>query len=140
MKKGTENFKRVINTYLEYRAEIDELFADKFYNPRKNIDECITYILNWVQQSGCNGFEDEEIYSQAMHYYDEDNIDVGKPMSCDVVVNHLVELTEEEKEQARKDAIKRIENEHYQKMTKKAQKPKKQEVETDNVPSLFDLF
>ncbi len=140
MKKGTENFKRVITTYLEYRAEIDELFAEKFYNPRKNIDECITYILNWVQQSGCNGFEDEEIYSQAMHYYDEDNIDVGKPMSCDVVVNHLVELTEEEKEQARKDAIKRIENEHYQTMAKKAQKPKKQEVETDNVPSLFDLF
>ncbi len=138
--KGTENFKRVIATYLEYRAEIDELFAERFYNPRKNIDECIIYILNWVKESGCNGFDDDEIYSQAMHYYDEDSIDVGKPLSCSIVVNHLVELTEEEKEQARKDAIKRIENEHYKRMTKVAQKPKRQEVITDDAPSLFELF
>ena len=47
---------------------------------------------------------DDEVWSLAIHYYDEDNIDVGKPISCGVVVNHKVELTEEEKAQARKDA------------------------------------
>lgn len=34
----------------------DELFAAKYDNPDKNIDDCVTYILNWVQKSGCNGF------------------------------------------------------------------------------------
>ena len=31
------------------------------------------------------------------HYYDEDDIEVGKAVSCRVAVNHIVELTEEEK-------------------------------------------
>ena len=92
--KGTENFKRTIQEYLEKRAQTDELFAKSYAKPNKSIDECITYILNEVQQSGCNGFEDNEIFGMAVHYYDEDNLDVGKKINCNVVVNHTVELTE----------------------------------------------
>ena len=40
------------------------------------------------------------------HYYDEDDIEVGKAISCQVAVNHVVELTEEEKAEARQEAIK----------------------------------
>ena len=58
----TEYFKRTIQAYLEERAMEDELFAAKYDNPDKNIDDCVTYILNWVQKSGCNGFCDDEIY------------------------------------------------------------------------------
>ena len=53
----TEYFKRTIQAYLEERAMEDELFAAKYDNPDKNIDDCVTYILNWVQKSGCNGFD-----------------------------------------------------------------------------------
>ena len=62
----TEYFKRTIQAYLEERAMEDELFAAKYDNPDKNIDDCVTYILNWVQKSGCNGFCDDEIYGQAI--------------------------------------------------------------------------
>ena len=48
----TEYFKRTIQAYLEERAMEDELFAAKYDNPDKNIDDCVTYILNWVQKSG----------------------------------------------------------------------------------------
>lgn len=65
----TEYFKRTIQAYLEERAMEDELFAAKYDNPDKNIDDCVTYILNWVQKSGCNRFCDDEIYGQAIHYY-----------------------------------------------------------------------
>ena len=65
----TEYFKRTIQAYLEERAMEDELFAAKYDNPDKNIDDCVTYILNWVQKSGCNGFTDGEIFGQAIHYY-----------------------------------------------------------------------
>lgn len=88
--KGTEHFKDVIQNYLETRASYDELFAENFRKESKNIDDCITYILNEVQKSGMNGFEDDEIYSMAMHYYDEEEIEAGKPINCRVVVNHVL--------------------------------------------------
>ena len=75
--KGTDHFKRTIQMYLEQRAEEDTLFAKNYRNPAKNIDDCVTYILNYVQKSGCNGFTDGEIYGQAVHYYDENEIEVG---------------------------------------------------------------
>lgn len=135
--KATDHFKTVIQVYLDQRAEYDELFATSYRNPDKNIDDCVTYILSEVQRSGCNGFADDEIFSMAMHYYDEIDIVVGKPIEGKVVINHHVELTEEEKAQARKDAMKRIENEAYTKMkqTKKPTKP----VETQPQASLFDF-
>ncbi len=67
--KGTEHFKRTIQMYLEQRAAEDALFARNYRNPAKNIDDCVTYILNYVQKSGCNGFTDGEIFGQAVHYY-----------------------------------------------------------------------
>lgn len=83
-----------------------------------------------------DGFADEEIYSMALHYYDEEDIDIGKPVSCKVVVNHTVELTEEEKAEARRNAIRKAESEAYAKLAKAKSKPKKIE---DNklMPSLF---
>ena len=59
--KGTDHFKRTIQMYLEQRAAEDTLFAKNYRNPAKNIDDCVTYILNYVQRSGCNGFTDGEI-------------------------------------------------------------------------------
>ena len=88
--KGTDHFKRTIQMYLEQRAEEDTLFAKKYRNPAKNIDECVTHILNYVQKSGCSGFTDGEIFGQAIHYYEENEIEVGKPMDCQVVVNHVL--------------------------------------------------
>lgn len=79
--KGAEHFKDVIQNYLETRASYDELFAENFRKENKNIDECITYILTEVQRMGCADLSDEEVYSLAMHYYDEDNIEAGKSIN-----------------------------------------------------------
>ena len=97
--KGSSQFKQTIQDYLVRRAESDELFAANYLKADKNIDDCITYVINEVHKSGCNGFPDEEIFSMAVHYYDEENVEVGKPINCQIVVNHTVELTEEEKNQ-----------------------------------------
>ncbi|WP_436414947.1 PcfK-like family protein [Petrimonas sp.] len=136
--KPSIHFKNTIESYLTERASIDTLFAVSFNKPDKNIDDCITYILNSVKQSGCNGFADDEIYSMAVHYYDEDNIEIGKPIGCNVLVNHTVELTAEEKEQARQNAIKRAENEAYARMTQSRKRPVVQQ-EVAVQQTLFDL-
>lgn len=76
--KGTEQFKIVIQNHLNNLASSDQLFAETLKKTNKNIDDCITYIFNQVKASGCNGFADEEVFGMAVHYYDEDDIKVGK--------------------------------------------------------------
>ena len=71
------------------------------------------------------------------HYYDEDNIEIGKPINAQVSVNHIVILTEEEKIQARQDAIQKAQDEAYRKMTQPAKKAKTVVLTTQ--PSLFDF-
>lgn len=117
--KATDPFKRTIQAYLEQYSTTDELFAETLKNPSKNIDDCITYILNTVQKSGCNGFADDEIYNMAIHYYDEDKIEVGKPISGKVVVNHQVVITEEEKAEIKQKAIDEAVAEQKQKLMQK---------------------
>jgi hypothetical protein len=135
--KATNHFKQTIQDYLEQRAMDNTLFAVSFRKPHKSIDECITYIFNTVQKSGCNGFTDDEVYSMAVHYYDEDNIEIGKPVNCNVVVNHTVELTEEEKEQARKKAIQKVQDEAYARMKQPLRKPQTTQPAVNNQLSLF---
>lgn len=136
--KGTEHFKKTIAEYLNQRAATDPLFAPNLAKEGKNIDDCITYILNQVKESGCNGFSDEEIYSMAVHYYDEDNIEVGKPINCQVAVNHVVELSDEEKEEARQEAINEYKDEQLKKLreaqrkmsSKKTEEKQEEEAQT----------
>lgn len=135
--KASNHFKNTIKAYLDQRAESDVLFSLQYSKPDKNIDDCLTYILNTVQKLGCNGFADEEIYSMAVHYYDEDNINIGAPVDCHVTVNHVVELTEEEKQQAHKEALQKAQDEAYAKLTQPTKRVKQSE--TANQQSLFNF-
>lgn len=49
--KASIHFQKEIQSYLEQRAEYDELFARSYRNPLKNIEDCVTYILNYVQKA-----------------------------------------------------------------------------------------
>lgn len=141
--KTTDHFKNTIKAYLDNRAQEDPLFAEKYSNEKKNIDDCVKYILNTVQKSGCNGFTDDEVYGMAVHYYDEDKIDIGSKIDPGrVVVNHVVELTDQEKEEARKKAVERFQDHIIADMRKnsvKPDKPVKKKKEIVDQPSLFDL-
>lgn len=135
---GTELFARTIAEYLNQRATTDNLFAPNLMKPHKSIEECVTYILNQVKASGCCGFSDEEVYSMAVHYYDEDDLVVGSPIACKVVVNHTIELTMEEKEQARQRALEAYQAEELRRLTAKKSKARTQVAEQASQPSLFD--
>ncbi len=125
--KSTENFKQTIKTYLDNRAANDEQFAISYAKENKNIAECINFILQQVKESGCNGFTDDEVYGMAVHYYDEDDIKDIKETNCSVIVNHKVELTEEEKKQAHDDALKQLQAEQKALLKKKPKHEKKDE-------------
>lgn len=137
--KGTEQFSRTIAEYLNQRAMTDPLFAPNLQKPHKNIEDCITYILNQVKSSGCCGFEDDEIYSMAVHYYDEDELEVGSRVGCNVVVNHTIVLTEEEKAEAREKALKQYQAEELRKLQEAKRTKGKANTEQVPQPSLFDM-
>ena len=138
--KATEHFKQTIKAYLDERAKNDELFAVSYAKENKNMDDCVTFILNQVKRNKCMGLTDEEVYSLAVHFFDEDDIEIGNPIACNVIVNHTVELTEEEKAQARQDALKEYQAEQLRKMQKRTNKPKTPKAQPEiTTPSLFDF-
>ena len=61
-----------------------------------------------------------EVFGIVTHYYEEENIEVGKPIDCNVVVNRAIELTDEEKAEARQQAIMQYRNEELRKLQVKA--------------------
>ena len=119
-----EIFKRVIKDYLSQMAEMDELFATKFANPDKSVDECCNYIVQVMQKSaknGCMGCSDDEVFGLAVHYYEEEIKDI-KDVSKDVLIvsNQEIELTEEDKENIRKEAMRKAVEEKKAEIKKEA--------------------
>lgn len=103
--KASNAFKETIKNYLEKRAKEDELFAVTYKKENKNLDECCNYVMQCAKQGGCAGYSDDEVFGWAVHYYDEDDIKNIKPVSGKVIVNHSVELTEEDKKFAKEKAM-----------------------------------
>jgi len=85
--KASDAFTKVINSHLQAVAEQDALFAVTLKKPKKNITDCIIYIMNTVKASGCTVVTDDEVFNMAVHYYDEDDITVGAPIKGKVVVS-----------------------------------------------------
>lgn len=137
-----DSFQQAIQSYLEERAKTDELFAQSYAKKNKNIDECRSYILGEAKKRGnAVAISDAEVFGMAVHYYDEDDIKVNKmpanvKASVSSSISKPVELTEEDKEAARKAALKRLEEEQHALLRKKATKPKKEVTEVQQM-SLF---
>ena len=140
--KGTEHFKEIIKNYLDNRAKEDELFRAKYETTTRTIDDVVNYIFNEVQKSECCGISDMEVFSMAVHAIDEPTLEIGKPLQCSVVVNHHIDLTEEEKAEQRAIALKRYQDEELQKIQQRNSRPKVSKPQKSQQPelSLFDNF
>ena len=106
--KTSNAFKETIKAYLEKRASEDELFAVTYKKENKNLDECCNYVMKCAKDGACGGYADEEVFGWAVHYYDEDDIKNIKPVSGKAIVNHSVELTEEDKAAAKAEAMREV--------------------------------
>lgn len=97
-----------IKKYLDNRAKSDELFAAKYANPKKSIDECCRYITGEAYARAKDGtavISDEEVYGMAVHYYDEETVEIRKvPNARAVKTNAEPKLTKKQQEALRKQA------------------------------------
>lgn len=148
--KELNDFEKAIKAYLDKRAAEDPQFAQSYAKEKKSIEECCDFIIGEASKKR-NGnaavMTDEEVYGLAVHYYDEDDIKVNRNHGgTEVRPPHngaTYEPTEEDKENAKKAALKRLEDEAFQKL----HAPKKKKTEEAEQPanagtqtSLFDLL
>lgn len=133
--------KQLIKNYLDQRAKTDALFAVSYAKPNKNIDECFNFIIGEASRRGSQVWmSDEEVFGLAVHYYDEDNIVVHKANVSQV--RTTVELTEEEKKQAEKEAFDLYKARKLEDMKAKEYERKKAAAERKKEANnqLFSLF
>ncbi|WP_280123195.1 PcfK-like family protein [Duncaniella muricolitica] len=146
--KSSENFIEAIRHYLDSRAESDNLFAIRYADPSKSVEECCQYILNEVKRQGVSVMTNDEVYSLATHYFDGDvsEKEIGKPINCKVVISKD-QLTEEDKAELKQQAMEQYKQEQLREIRRqsapKAQpKPTatapKAGAEIDTIPNLFD--
>lgn len=139
-------FEQALKTYLDKRAQDDPLFATSYAKPKKSIQECARYCMQEARKlvkDNVAVVDNATVYGWAVHYYDEDNIKVtGNYSQVHAEVSHTakVELTEQEKAEAKKIAMERaIEEQRKQLHTKKQKAAQTKENEPIQT-SLFDLL
>lgn len=154
--EATKGFIETISNYLQKEAERDSLFAKKMNeHPEKTPEAVCNYILQEVSRIGQCGYDDDEIYSLAKHFIDEDELkDPGNSnIVSKIVINQHIELSDAEKKklkekvkadfalkvkkEAKEEEIKRKEKE-----LKLAEKKKKLAIERKEQESKLqgDLF
>lgn len=119
--KATKQFAKVIGEYIEKAKQEDELFAKCVDSqPSKTIQGCVNYILKTVKDSGVAGWTDDEIFGMARHFYDEKELKDPGAIRANVVVNHHIELSDEDKAKAREKALRDYEQAERDRLEKKA--------------------
>lgn len=149
--QNTNQAVEAIRNYLDRRAAEDAQFAAVYANPQKNFDECFRYILHEARKLGSTVcMTDEEVYGLAVHYYDETDLVVPKSAPRANVSGPAapkVELTEQEKEEARREARIKYESEYMRILVYEEAERRKKEAERRKAaakarnfsPSLFDF-
>lgn len=132
-------FEETIKKYLDERAQSDPQFAERYANPKKSIEECCKYIIGWAKAQKREGYADAEVYGQAVHYYDEDNIKIEEVQGAKVVVNHAIELTETEMRVARENAKRQYEQAELKKLQEARSNAQKKR-SAEPVAIMADLF
>lgn len=58
-----------MESFIMQKMDANDMFAKKVCNPKKNIEDCITYVINTIEKSRYKGLCDNDVYSLAVHYY-----------------------------------------------------------------------
>ena len=150
-KEQSNQAKDAIKAHLDARAASDSLFAVSYSKPNKSIDECFRYILGEARKRGNSVcMTDDEVFGLAIHYYDEDNIEIASiPANYNVSTSRKpaqsAKCPEEDSKGARQATPKRYEKSRLEDECKRAKSRKDKGDKPfpmplpDNLPSLFGL-
>ena len=104
-----------IKKYLDDRAKSDPQFAICYAKENKNIKDCYAYIISEARKKATSNvccMSDDEVFGLAVHYYDEDDLDMSgakkerKSANVKVVKSESVDTPEGKSKQKPKSAKK----------------------------------
>lgn len=75
------DFKEIIKKYLDGMAAQDAAFAARYNSKGKSLDKCVKYIVSEARKQSNGGgayVEDAVVYGWAVHYYQEDNVQIDE--------------------------------------------------------------
>lgn len=132
---------------LQERCLAEPAFAIKMANPSKSMEGAVNYLCNEIKKSGLCVVEESMVLGILSHYFDEENVDEGAPVNCNIVVSKP-ELTEEDKTELREEAKKQFQEEELKRLrresipkavTSTTTSHKAKETPKDNQPNLFNF-
>ena len=104
-----KRFKDIIKDWLDNKAGNDPLFATTYAKPNKNLDECCAYIIEEarkVKDGTVAVMDSDAVFSLAVHYYDEDSIQVkNKKPAVQKVATTQSQPAVQKKEEEKKNQI-----------------------------------
>lgn len=76
----------ILKAYLDERAKTDELFAKTYAKENKAFERCWQYVFQEAAKYAVNcpggkaaAIMSEDVFAWAVHYYDEDDLEIDKP-------------------------------------------------------------
>ena len=145
---GSEFFEQRIKEFIDGQAAKDEAFAAKVNSTKRTVKDCAAWMIEQLaldfKKTGKMGYDDSEIYGMALHFYDEPELKAKGNLSFQGLImsnqsatrkkEPKVELTAEERKEARERAKAQYQNEQVAKL--RAAEQKKQQDEEKRLAKL----
>lgn len=81
MSKSAQTPIQIIKDHLDERAKADPQFAASYAKKDKSIDACFAFIIKEARKRASSNvccMTDDEVFGLAIHYYDEDDINLSE--------------------------------------------------------------
>ena len=117
---------------LQERCIAEPTFAIKMANPNKSMEGAINYLCSQIQKSGLCCVDDTTVMNILVHYFDENEIEEGGKINCNIVVSKP-ELSYEDKAELKEQAMEQFKEEQLRELRRQSQ-PKAQPKPTATAP------
>lgn len=142
--KSNDTAIQVMQKMLQERCIAEPSFAIKMANPSKSMEGAVNYLCSQIQKSGLCVVDDTTVMNLLVHYFDENEIEEGGKVNCNIVVGKP-ELSDEDKanlkaqamEQYREEQLLTIRRENQPKTQAKATSAPKAGAAINVQPNLF---
>ena len=117
---------------LQERCIAEPTFAIKMANPSKTMEGAVNYLCGQIQKSGLCCVDDSTVMNILVHYFDENEIEEGGKVNCNIVVSKP-ELSDEDKAELKEQAMEQYKQEQLREIRSQS-KPKAQPKPTATAP------
>lgn len=120
MLKSNDTAIAVMQQMLQERCIAEPSFAIKMANPSKSMEGAVNYLCSQIQKSGLCVVDDTTVMNLLVHYFDENEIEEGGKVNCNIVVGKP-ELSEEDKANLKEQAMEQYREEQLREIRRQNQ-------------------